>query len=111
MSAVRTTADLLPLEGPRFAASQGELDIGILGPLVLFSTESGDAWMLDPADRLAARLARGVVYFSTATNRRSGSASWSIIAPPFILAAIGWGGYHIPQSINVFNRDFHLVSI
>jgi hypothetical protein len=26
--------------------------------LVLFSTESGDAWLLDPSDRLAARLAR-----------------------------------------------------
>jgi hypothetical protein len=29
-----------------------------LGPLVLFSTETGDAWMVDPSDRLAARLAR-----------------------------------------------------
>lgn len=29
-----------------------------VGPLVLFSTDSGDAWLLDPADRLAARLAR-----------------------------------------------------
>jgi hypothetical protein len=29
-----------------------------IGQLVLFSTESGDAWLLDPADRLAARLAR-----------------------------------------------------
>ena len=29
-----------------------------VGPLVLFSTETGDAWLLDPADRLAARLAR-----------------------------------------------------
>lgn len=28
-----------------------------LGPLVLFSTETGDAWILDPADQLAARLA------------------------------------------------------
>jgi hypothetical protein len=26
--------------------------------LVLFSTETGDAWLLDPADHLAARLAR-----------------------------------------------------
>ena len=25
---------------------------------MLFSTETGDAWLLDPADRLAARLAR-----------------------------------------------------
>jgi hypothetical protein len=29
-----------------------------IGPLVLFSTETGDAWILDPADQLAARLAR-----------------------------------------------------
>jgi hypothetical protein len=26
--------------------------------LVLFSTETGDAWLLDPADSLAARVAR-----------------------------------------------------
>jgi hypothetical protein len=29
-----------------------------VGQLVLFSTKTGDAWLLDPADRLAARLAR-----------------------------------------------------
>src|ERR1700738_4413720 len=29
-----------------------------IGQLVLFSTETGDAWRLDPADQLAARLAR-----------------------------------------------------
>lgn len=29
-----------------------------IGPLVLFSTETGDAWMLDPSEQLAARLAR-----------------------------------------------------
>ena len=29
-----------------------------VGPLVLFSTETGDAWLVDPADQLAARLAR-----------------------------------------------------
>src|SRR6201989_1221723 len=28
-----------------------------IGPLVLFSTETGDAWLLDPADHLAARIA------------------------------------------------------
>src|SRR5438477_10913332 len=27
-----------------------------IGQLVLFSTETGDAWLLDPGDRLAARL-------------------------------------------------------
>jgi hypothetical protein len=30
-----------------------------IGPLVFFSTDTGDAWMLEPADRLAARLAMG----------------------------------------------------
>ena len=29
-----------------------------VGPLALFSTETGDAWLLDPADHLAARIAR-----------------------------------------------------
>ena len=29
-----------------------------IGPLVFFSTETGDAWMLDPSDQLAAWLAR-----------------------------------------------------
>jgi hypothetical protein len=29
-----------------------------VGQLILFSTQTGDAWLLDPADRLAARLAR-----------------------------------------------------
>jgi hypothetical protein len=30
----------------------------IIGQLVLFSTETGDAWLLEPSDQLAARLAR-----------------------------------------------------
>ena len=29
-----------------------------IGPLVFFSTETGDAWMLEPSNQLAARLAR-----------------------------------------------------
>jgi len=29
-----------------------------VGPLALFSTETGDAWLLDPADHFAARVAR-----------------------------------------------------
>lgn len=29
-----------------------------LGKVIMFSTESGDAWLLDPVDRLAARVAR-----------------------------------------------------
>src|SRR3981081_1066219 len=29
-----------------------------VGPVILFSTDTGDAWLMDPADHLAARLAR-----------------------------------------------------
>jgi hypothetical protein len=29
-----------------------------VGQVILFSTETGDAWLLDPSDQLAARLAR-----------------------------------------------------
>ena len=29
-----------------------------IGPLILFSTDTGDAWLLDVTDRLAARVAR-----------------------------------------------------
>ena len=29
-----------------------------IGSIILFSTDSGDAWLLDPSDGLAARLAR-----------------------------------------------------
>ena len=42
----------------RQAANQHRRIVTV-GPLILFSTETGDAWLLDPADRLAARLARG----------------------------------------------------
>ena len=40
----------------RAAAFDGRLVT--VGPLALFSTDTGDAWLLDPADHLAARLAR-----------------------------------------------------
>ena len=55
-----------------------------VGALVFFSTETGDAWMLDPSDQLAARLAREgdpepIAFQETDTN-----------------FAIGWkGNYHI----------------
>ncbi len=39
-------------------AAQQEGRIVTLGPLVLFSTQTGDAWILDPADQLATRLAQ-----------------------------------------------------
>ena len=63
-----------------------------IGQLVLFSTETGDAWLLDPADRLAARLAR--------EGRTSRSKSRKPI-PPF---AVGWKGrYRIEGAAFVYS--------
>jgi hypothetical protein len=42
----------------RRAADQDGRIVSI-GPLVFFSTNTGDAWMMEPADHLAVRLARG----------------------------------------------------
>ena len=65
-------------------AAQYDARFVSVGPLVFFSTETGDAWMLDPSDQLAARLAREgdpepIAFQETDTN-----------------FAIGWkGNYHI----------------
>ena len=40
----------------RLAAERGSRIVTI-GPVLLFTTESGDAWILDPSDHLAARIA------------------------------------------------------
>ena len=42
----------------RSRAAEHDGRLVTVGPLVLFSTETGDAWLLDPADYLAARVAR-----------------------------------------------------
>jgi hypothetical protein len=66
-----------------------------VGPLVLFSTETGDAWLLDPADHLAARVARDgdpeELYFEETDSS----------------FAIGWkGNYQIDGDAFVFiDRD------
>jgi hypothetical protein len=39
-------------------AAEHDARIVTIGQLALFSTETGDAWLLDPADHLATRLAR-----------------------------------------------------
>lgn len=39
-------------------AAQGHGRIVTVGPLLLFSTETGDAWLLDPSDHLATPIAR-----------------------------------------------------
>src|SRR5262249_44259860 len=65
-------------------AAQYDARFVTVGPLVFFSTPTGDAWMLDPSDHLAARLARDgdpepIDFQETDTN-----------------FAIGWkGNYHI----------------
>jgi cell division topological specificity factor MinE len=38
-------------------AAEHELRIVTIGQIILLSTETGDAWLLDPSDQLAARLA------------------------------------------------------
>jgi hypothetical protein len=39
-------------------AAEHDGRIVTIGQLLLFSTDTGDAWLLDPTDQLAARLAR-----------------------------------------------------
>jgi len=39
-------------------AAEHDLRIVTIGQFILFSTETGDAWLLDVTDKLAARLAR-----------------------------------------------------
>ena len=39
-------------------AAQYDARFVTVGPLMFFSTQTGDAWMLDPSEHLAARLAR-----------------------------------------------------
>lgn len=39
-------------------AAQYDSRVVTIGPLLLFSTQTGDAWMLDPSDQLATPLAR-----------------------------------------------------
>src|SRR2546430_17603940 len=60
--------------------------------LVLFSTETGDAWLLDPADRLAARLAR------------DGESGPTPIEETDTTFAIGWkGSYRIDGPAFVYS--------
>jgi hypothetical protein len=62
-----------------------------VGQLILFSTETGDAWLLDPADRLAARLAR------------DGESEPIHIEETDITFAIGWKGrYRIERPAFVY---------
>ena len=53
-----------------------------IGQLILFSTKTGDAWLLDPDDRLAARLAR------------DGESETIHIEETDTTFAIGWKGHY-----------------
>jgi hypothetical protein len=76
-------------------AAEHDSRLVTVGPLVLFSTESGDAWLLDPGDHLAARVARDgdpeEVYFEETDSS----------------FAIGWkGNYQIEGDAFIFiDRD------
>lgn len=83
------------IEYIRSRAAEHDGRLVTVGPLVLFSAETGDAWLLDPADHLAARVARDgdpedVHFEETDTN-----------------FAIGWkGNYQIDGDAFVFiDRD------
>lgn len=83
------------IEYIRSRAAEHDSRLVTVGPLVLFSTETGDAWLLDPADRLAARVARDgdpedIHFEETDSN-----------------FAIGWkGNYQIDDDAFVFiDRD------
>jgi len=71
-----------------------------LGQLVLFSTETGDAWLLDVADQLAARLAR------------DGDPEPIHLEETDTTFAIGWKGhYRIEGSAFVYtDKDSHRVT-
>jgi hypothetical protein len=63
-----------------------------IGPLLLFSTESGDAWILDPADGLATRIAE------------AGDPRPARIEETEKSFAVGWQGrYEITGSAFIFS--------
>lgn len=75
-------------------ASEQDSRIVTIGPLLLFSTDSGDAWVLDPADHLATRVAE------------AGDPRPACIEETEKSFAIGWQGrYEIIGSAFVFSDN------
>ena len=64
-----------------------------IGQLILFSTKTGDAWLLDPADQLAARLAR------------EGESQPIHIEEADTTFAIGWKGRYRSGTAFVYSDD------
>jgi hypothetical protein len=78
----------------RRRAAENDMRFVTVGPLIFFSTETGDAWLLDPADHLAARLARG------------GSPEDIYIEETETRFAIGWkGNYRIDDDAFTYADD------
>jgi hypothetical protein len=74
-------------------AAQYDSRIVTIGPLLLFSTETGDAWMLDPLDQLATPIAS------------DGGALSVHIEDTKTNFAIGWeGNYRIDGAAFVFRE-------
>jgi len=72
-------------------ATERSARIVTIGPLLLFSTDSGDAWILDPADHLATRIAKEGV--STPVHIEETDRSFTV----------GWqGGYEISGAAFIF---------
>jgi len=75
-------------------AAEQDSRIVTIGPLLLFSTDSGDAWFLDPADHLATRIAE------------AGDPRPACIEETEKSFAIGWQGrYEIMGSAFVFSDN------
>ena len=75
-------------------AAQCDAPIVTIGPLLLFSTETGDAWMLDPSDQLATPIAR------------DGDALSVHIGDTDTKFAVGWKGiYRIDGAAFVFQDN------
>jgi hypothetical protein len=60
-----------------------------IGQLVLFSSESGDAWMLDPCEHLAVRLASDghpepIYIEDTETTFTAWTGQYAIVGPAFL---------------------------
>ena len=53
----RHPSDAAEIANIRRDARKSRGTIVMFGSFILFSTETGDAWLLDPSDKLAARLA------------------------------------------------------
>lgn len=85
----RLAAEVRYIQG---RAAQYEGRIVTVGPLLLFSTETGDAWLLDPADQLATPIAR------------DGEALPVHIEDTDTSFAIGWQGkYRIDGDVFVYH--------